>query len=266
LEGIDQDEFMVIRGALQWPNKRLSAIEILKLPYFDEVRDVIDFIIPSPPIITTSCGERLINEQKRVTKNPLFTQRYRDILFPWIWSINEKYYKLSRSTLLALVLFDIFIQYKDIPSSKLQLYISVMYYIAVSMYDTRTDAYPILDDMVRLSARAFTKESLVNSIKEVLTEFDFNIIIPSCSDFIFEYLKNTDHQIKYEQASYHAYLLMLNYTYAVDYSQEEIAKLALESIGLNHLPCFNNKPKLSAGKFELYNDTIKQYLIDTNIS
>ncbi len=254
----DPQEYKVIESTVTWPNERLTALEVLNLPYFDSVRDTIEIQIPSYPITVESCGDLMIKDQRQYTLQDELTEKNRRNAFIWIWRIFKKLKFKMQTLFYAIELFDIIIIKKNFAGKKGSDILKIAYryliaalYISAEMYEAQV---PYPGDYVYMSNTVISDEiELQEIVREILTIIDFELVFPTCDDFIIEYMG--DEKDHYDEITQVAYLLYLNYKYATQYTASQLAQIAIEVAKDVQPKCLTDKPKL-------YDASIAKYLID----
>ena len=120
----DPDELEVIKNTVTWPNRRMSALDVLKLPYFDSVRDMIETQIPAAPITVQPCGQMMLNEQQKIIKQNWFVEDHRKKLYEWLWEVKAMVKLTEQTFFMAIFLMDLIIRHTPIEKSKLKKYAS----------------------------------------------------------------------------------------------------------------------------------------------
>nr|QBK87314.1 MAG: cyclin-dependent protein kinase [Marseillevirus LCMAC201] len=244
------DELEVINNTVTWPNKRMSALDVLKLPYFNSVRDKVETQIPAAPITLQPCGDMMLNDQQQIVKQDWFDKR--QIIYEWLWIVKQKFKLTERTFFFAIYLMDLVASRIEIERKNQQKYAAATLLISSELYEREI---PENEDFVSIAAKAFTIQELLTAKRVVLTKMDFGLVIPTCSDFIFHYTEDSGYNTeKHQQILYYALMLMLNYSYAAQYSQAQIAQIAIEALGLT--------PKCLNGMIKLYDEGIEKYFVE----
>jgi len=251
----DLKELEILSNTITWEKYRLSALDIINLEYFDEIRKKLDTLIPAKHIDVQNY-KKIILEDQETPKNSYSSYNYRNrnILFSWIKEIlGYKYFDLSKRTLFyTFLLIDIYAGKVFLTAKEILLYGCAAITIASEQYEMVTINKQELVNIGR-NSYGFTKKELSKAIRNILIVQDFNIIIPSCEDFIYEYLKNEKCDIHdYNRVLYYAFVLILNYDYVLKYTQEQIARASIEAVCL--------EPKCLENHSLIYNREIHNYL------
>ena len=255
----DPDELEVIKNTVTWPNHRISALDVLKLSYFDTVRDTIETQIPAAPITVQPCGVMMLNEQQKIIKQDWF-EPHRQKLYEQLWV--TRIHMSDRTIFLAMFLMDLFCSRTVIETSALSQYTFAALFIAADLYYQVTLTY---DDVIWLyrynysekyidahKDTFFNDKELHDAKNNIIAQFDFKLVMPTCSDSIFHYTEDSGYSSEqYQQIVYHTVMLMLNYSYAIQYTQAQIAQIAIEAVEL--------KPECLRDTTQLYDESIQKY-------
>lgn len=253
LNSFDSKELEVLSNTITWEKYRMSALDIINLEYFDEIRKKLDVLIPAKPIDVQNYKKIILEDQEtpKISQS-CYKYRNRKILFSWIKEVlGHEHFDLSKRTLFyTFLLIDIYAGKVLLTVKEIQLYGCAAMIIASEQYEIATINKQELIDIAR---NEFTIKELSKAIRNILTVQDFNIIIPSCEDFIYEYLKNEKCDIhNYNRVLYYAFVLILNYDYVIKYTQEQIAQASIEAVCL--------EPKCLEKHSPIYNREIHNYL------
>ncbi len=254
---LDPDEMEVINHTVTWPNKRMSALDVLKLSYFNAVRDKIETQIPAAPITVQSCGKMMLNEQQKIIQQTWFNIQSRQKLYGWLWEVKKHFIMNDRTFFFAIYLMDL-IASRTFNQLELQTYGSAATLISNDLYGWETVTET--DFAIVIIGKFFTKEEqqvvelLRTAKRNILTTLDFELVIPTCSDFIFHYIKDSGYSNEqHKQILYYALMLMFNYSYAAQYSQAQIAQIAIEAGGL--------APECLSDMTRLYDTALQEYFV-----
>nr|QBK87748.1 MAG: cyclin-dependent protein kinase [Marseillevirus LCMAC202] len=246
---VDPDEMEVINNTVTWPNKRMSALDVLKLSYFDAVRDKIETEIPAAPITVQSCGKMMLNEQQKIIQQTWFKEKNRQRIYGWLWEVKKSFWLRNRTFFFAIYLMDLVAGHLSITRVELQKYVVACAFISSDLYEDYVRAE---SDWVVISAQAYTVKQLLEAKRNILSQLDFKLVIPTCSDFIFHYIKDSGYsKEQHKQILYYALMLMFNYSYAAQYSQAQIAQIAIEAVGL--------APECLSDMTRLYDTALREY-------
>ena len=200
LKPVDLD---LVYKLLAWPPNRIPAAEALADPYFDAVRDRVEEQYPE--IVDTETYPNPVKTN--------FKQRYRFILFNWLWELKTQY-KLHHNTLfMAYNIFDRYLMHNpNMSRDYVQGYGIAALLIASKMQEV---LIMTVDDFVYLSADTFTSSQLCKMEKDVLIALDYTILNYPYSHL----LKNTD-IVTVRMITYIA-ALYLNYDWITSWSAED---------------------------------------------
>jgi len=255
LTELDPEEREVIEKTLTWPTMRYSALEILKLPYFDSVRSEVEQYIPARPVTIQSCAAVMLNDQEQpylLDENPYVT--YRGIVLDFVWGTIKALNYNSRSAYYAVVSLDLYASKMVIDLDEIELYSIAALIIAEEL---------ITDQRLATKTTTSYKDTLMRDVggidkirrakRNIFTQRDFKLVVPSCADFVYYY--TTDEEYSIEQIDtilYYAFVLLLNYELVLEYTQAQIAQAAIEIVGLT--------PKCLRDHEAIYNQRIYDYL------
>jgi serine/threonine protein kinase len=245
----------VLDHSVTWPSERWSALKILQLKYFDPVRIEVDLQIPASPIIHKPCGELLLDEQQQfippTLKNTKFDPlKAMKLTITWIWRAALKLLRASyRTVMYTLNLFVLILNRDPLETKELQRYMVACLAIAERLFELAPNEYT---DYIWLAAKSFTKKELELAIETILTKLDYNIIFPTCYEFVVEYTMDVEVNSEILKRVYFVAMLLMCGPYMSEFTQAQIAQIAIEENDLK-VNCLAGKPKL-------YNSKIRNYL------
>jgi hypothetical protein len=105
----------------------------------------------------------------------------RGILIDWLHDLHLKFKMFPETIFTIVTVIDRYLSKKNIHKNKLQLVGIAAFYIAAKYEETYQ--VPELRDLVHLSAKAFTKEEILDMEADIIKELDFNLIIDSAYKF-----------------------------------------------------------------------------------
>lgn len=113
-------------------------------------------------------------------------KRMRGILINWLLEVHSKFNLKMRTMFLACNILDRFLEFKQIPKTKLQL-IGICGFLIASKYE---DIYPPeINDFCYLCENIFTKKQIIDCEGEILSFLNFNLIFVSPVDVSDYFLK-----------------------------------------------------------------------------
>ena len=210
-------ERTLLEKIFEWPEKRITAYECLQEPYFDEVKPIIEYELPSPPIYVNKCNEIVadgssvsfdysliqrcfeFDNVKRIQSEQLpadecgwfkLREKYGDdvleprkICYEWLEEVREKY-RHSRGVIFhAMALMD-YIADKlvgKMNSDTFQMYSCACFLISAYLCgEICMGAFDLVDE----SDRAFDLRKLNQAVIDVLTATEFKLLFPSAWDFV----------------------------------------------------------------------------------
>ena len=203
--------FEIIKSLLELnPEKRATALGVLKNPLFDEVRDKE---IESKYL---NCLENLYAREipyefKGFEKQEDLTVAMKDATVNWVAAVSRELTDYSSDFFIAL-----YIHYKAMDKIKLdrtkyQLYAAACLYIA-SVY-VGDSIHP--GDLEYYSKNAFTTDELNKMSITILEALDFDLVISTSYDFLMEYGRFYNKDVN------NIALLLLYYVSLLDISYQE---------------------------------------------
>jgi serine/threonine protein kinase/ankyrin repeat protein len=225
---LSPEEYQLIQDTVTWPNKRITAEQALASTYFDTVRNQIEQKIPALPIVNKPCGETMLQDQRQI----MLTKEV-SVNLAKIFSKGQEV-EISYQTLLYAT--HLYYLYPTTPEAALK--------IAADVHDDYLD----ISDF----AEPRDETALERQIMQLIEDSDFQLIMPTCNDFIYYYLCDTKHNDtdSLNRASFYAFVLLLNSHFATQYTSAQLAEIAITALGWES-NCF---PASS-----LYSDEIKEY-------
>ena len=224
---IDQDpeEVSIIKQMLAWPNERKTALELLNDPYFNQVRGQIENEFPAAPIIEYECGELMLQQQIMIPRakssnlrDPI--GRYRGIR--WLWGSSREN---PRALFLAYILRDAYSSLMEITSDKSLLLLVASLSLAVKVTESHSMG---VNELRRITGSQYTAKQIIEMEIQMLITLDFNLIIPSCSNFA-DYLisnktANPIQRLMYDLMT----IIMTNPDWPFELSQYEVAQSGID--------------------------------------
>jgi serine/threonine protein kinase len=275
---ISEDEYEILFHTLTWPTKRYTADKILKLHYWNSIKDEINIRIPTKPLNESY----MIKEQKQITVKKWHKSQSRKIYYNLLWRMGT-YLKIEKKAIFyTYYLLDLLGEKTTIEKETRITYCVTMLkivndfltndyvgadgYINAFQYITKTNNISFIE-------KDLEYEVILETQYKILTLLDFKLCYPISVDFIDKYVKydNIDitretypkkdivkdlkiEKVKYDAILYYLYSLTLNYRYAILYTQEQLAQLAIRAADVN-IPELENIPNL-------YTDEIREYLLE----
>ena len=117
----------------------------------------------------------------------------------------------------------------DIPKDKYELYI-VCLHISSRLFEK---VYPAIEDYLWITRNFhYRKNDFDLALEAVLKERDFNFIFPTCYTIIQDYIDPGTSSDYFAKILFYAFVLLMNYDYALKYTPAEISQLAIAAAGL----------------------------------
>ena len=220
------EEVYLLQHMLTWKNKRLSALQILRNPYFNAVRMMVSSKIPAPIIRRFNCGEWMIQHQIPIPAtagNIISSIKERISSFDWLMRLINKLNLNSRTAFMAHWIYDMYGSMTEkIEIWNLQLLIITSVLIASKIRGTKSPHIKVLEG---ITEKHYTGADIINMEERILQTLDFNLVVPLSRDFV-HYLLG-DYIVKIKGFVYNTLLLlMINYNWVVSYGQYGLARTA----------------------------------------
>jgi serine/threonine protein kinase len=190
----EQDEKYIIEKCLTWQKDRFTATQLLEEPYFKDCKYDISFITRYKE--ASVCTELMIKDWNNNKYKIKFNKLYKPIRFRYINYIFSKCNKFDynlKTAIYIILLFDIYMSNKGNSKSKInslltnyQLLLHALIYIGIAV----KGKYSI--DIQDLITRNVEEKELKDMIYNLLCFFDYNLIIPTCYDFLIHSKKNIE--------------------------------------------------------------------------
>ncbi|EOA30631.1 hypothetical protein CARUB_v10013768mg [Capsella rubella] len=112
--------------------------------------------------------------------------KMRAILIDWLIEVHDKFDLMNETLFLTVNLIDRFLSKQAVMRKKLQLVGLVALLLACKYEEV---SVPVVDDLVLISDKAYTREDVLDMEKTMLTTFQFNISLPTQYPFLKRFLK-----------------------------------------------------------------------------
>nr|GMC94833.1 G2/mitotic-specific cyclin-2-like [Ipomoea batatas] len=164
-----------------------------------------------------------------MANQPDINERMRAILIDWLIEVHHKF-ELREETLFVTVnLIDRFLEKQGIVRKKLQLVGLVAMLLACKYEEV---AVPIVDDLVIISDKAYTKQEVLDMESCMLNTLQFNMSVPTPYVFLRRFLKATQADKKLELLSFFLIELCL-----VEYKMLELPPSTLAAAAVYTAQC-----------------------------
>ncbi|XP_010437448.1 PREDICTED: cyclin-B2-2-like [Camelina sativa] len=114
------------------------------------------------------------------------TDRMRAILIDWLIEVHDKFELMNETLFLTVNLIDRFLSKQAVARKKLQLVGLVALLLACKYEEV---SVPIVDDLVVISDKAYTKNDVLEMEKIMLSTLQFNMSLPTQYPFLKRFLK-----------------------------------------------------------------------------
>ena len=240
---INKYEMDIISKTVTWMDKRSSANEILALPYFKD--ETVESYLPADPVDIKPCGLSMVDDLNPVFKNNNIIKFITKILS---LSTNPKAESIKMSYYAAELLSKYNAKGHSITDDTTNASVG----IAISFINLYT------------SDKSDFNSSALLEIKKILIAVDFNLVFPTCYDFLMEYVEeHSPFYLDHKKALFKI-LIFVYLFYAPKYTSDKVAQIALAATGFS----VGNGLKMtcSAG-LDIYTDEIyNDLLLITGIS
>ena len=200
----DPDEMEVIKSTVAWPSKRLSAVEVLSLPYFKDVtvEPLATSLTIKPHFINGTIMRDFI---KIITSSTQFEAS----------SAKVAYYAVT-------LLSEYSILHPDDEEKKAK--------ITAETVEAMVIISESFSNLITISKNEIP-EPIKREISKILVAFDGKIAFPTCFDFMMEYVDSASPL--YNQKTLDKVLLAVFYVYSTDHTADEVAQITLFATGLS---------------------------------
>ncbi|KAK1684734.1 hypothetical protein QYE76_045582 [Lolium multiflorum] len=126
-------------------------------------------------------------------------QKMRAILIDWLIEVHYKFELMEETLFLTVNLIDRFLEKEVVPRKKLQLVGMTAMLLACKYEEV---AVPVVEDLVIISDRAYTKGEVLEMEKWILNTLEFNMSVPTPYVFLRRFLKAADSDRKLHLVSF----------------------------------------------------------------
>ncbi|CAA3005529.1 G2 mitotic-specific cyclin-2-like [Olea europaea subsp. europaea] len=126
-------------------------------------------------------------------------ERMRAILIDWLIEVHHKFELREETLFLTVNLIDRFLAKQTVVRKKLQLVGLVAMLLACKYEEV---SVPVLDDLVLISDKAYTRKEVLDMEKLMLNTLQYNLSVPTAYVFIRRFLKAAQFDRKLEQLSF----------------------------------------------------------------
>ncbi|CAO2043349.1 unnamed protein product [Urochloa humidicola] len=176
----------------------------------DETLMDIDSADSGNPLAATEYIEELYkfyreNEAKSCVKPDYMSSqqdinaKMRAILIDWLIEVHYKFELMDETLFLTVNIIDRYLEKQVVPRKKLQL-VGVTAMLLACKYEEVS--VPVVEDLVLISDRAYTKGQILEMEKLILNTLQFNMSVPTPYVFMRRFLKAADSDKQLEQVSF----------------------------------------------------------------
>lgn len=215
------------------PNKRISALDALNDPYFDEIRNIININIPAPFINSPSCAiSHLENSppfQRMITTN----DRHTYILLLWILGVHNLYGEDFKGTenmkyddrtyFMAVDLIYKCLENKSYETKDLQKIGITCYLIAHKVQNEEFQTWFGIKSATNITNDTYTRDEIREAEVEILDMLKYNISYTIASEYLQEFTSDLPSNIT-ERAFEIAKLAYVSKTIVTTMTKYDIAK------------------------------------------
>ncbi|XP_062186262.1 cyclin-B2-1-like [Phragmites australis] len=189
-------------------------IDMDEIEHKDSVNDESIMDIDSPdsgnPLAATEYVEELYkfyreNEAKSCVRPDYMSSqedinaKMRAILIDWLIEVHYKFELMDETLFLTINIIDRFLEKQVVPRKKLQL-VGVTAMLLACKYEEVS--VPVVEDLVLISDRAYTKGQILEMEKLILSTLKFNMSVPTPYVFMRRFLKAADSDKQLELVSF----------------------------------------------------------------
>ena len=231
----DPEELEVIQKTIVRAKNRITALEALNLPYFDEVRDTIDTLIPAPPIIREKCANVMEYEQELIDPDDYkLDDGDRRHVFIIMYVITNTLNLTFNFFFYAMQLFDKYVYHtSDINLIKKNLNLVMAVVMSLSTYMTEEDTLTPEMLIHQIDDEPYSDKTMKKIFNDVLKSLEFNLIFPNVADFVYEYSKNEQYTNKTIVDVMESAANLVKDFNNIGYSQSDITRMAFNENDLS---------------------------------
>ncbi|PWZ36560.1 hypothetical protein Zm00014a_019357 [Zea mays] len=213
----------------------MGATENKDIMNEDELLMDIDSADSGNPLAATEYVEELYtfyreNEAKSCVRPDYMSSqqdinsKMRAILIDWLIEVHYKFELMDETLFLMVNIIDRFLEKEVVPRKKLQL-VGVTAMLLACKYEEVS--VPVVEDLVLISDRAYTKGQILEMEKLILNTLQFNMSVPTPYVFMKRFLKAADADKQLELASFFMLELCLVEYQMLDYRPSHLAAAAV---------------------------------------
>ncbi|WOL09745.1 hypothetical protein Cni_G18498 [Canna indica] len=126
-------------------------------------------------------------------------EKMRAILIDWLIEVHYKFELMDETLFLTVNIIDRFLEKQEIVRKKLQL-VGVTAMLLACKYEEVS--VPVVEDLVLISDRAYTREEILEMERQILNTLQFNMSVPTPYVFMKRFLKAAESDKKLELLSF----------------------------------------------------------------
>ena len=204
----------VISACISYP-PRPTALEILEMPYFKNVEDMVNRYVPAEKVAVKECGDVMLQDEKRISKRNI-DMKEREKVFVFLENKISGVYS-RRSLFYSYTLFDRCLSLNS--SLDKTQYLPMMmacFTVAAKIYGFEDEG----EIAESLDIDKETEKVFGENVNYLLRCVDFDIIFPTAYDFIYHY------KDFYSDVPDRAIEMIKDYDFVTKYLPSEIAAMA----------------------------------------
>ncbi|AQK45696.1 Cyclin-B2-4 [Zea mays] len=150
--------------------------------------------------------------------------KMRAILIDWLIEVHYKFELMDETLFLTVNVIDRFLEKEVVPRKKLQL-VGITALLLACKYEEVS--VPVVEDLVLISDRAYTKGQILEMEKLILNTLQFNMSVPTPYVFMKRFLKAADADKQLELVSFFMLELCLVEYQMLNYRPSHLAAAAV---------------------------------------
>lgn len=116
-----------------------------------------------------------------ITEQSAITEKMRGILLEWITDLHYKFKMFPQTLYIVAMIIDKYLSKREATKENLQLIGTAAFFIAAKYEETYQ--VPEVDDLVHFSAKAFSKEEIIEMEADIIKTLDFDLIFDTSYKF-----------------------------------------------------------------------------------
>ena len=202
------------------PQKRISLVDLLADPYFDDVRNTV---IPAPPLTSLDCSVALLNNIMPSSKGSQMSLRQQRTLYEWMMEVQQGEWHCSdRVVATAIALYERYATAQKLTHEKWQGYATTALMLATFMEPDPQEAA----NVSFITDYSYDAKEVLQMERDLLTVCGLNLFAATGYDIMKVFLDNYSEMVK--DASSTLYQLHYFTTLSGKYGHKEIAMICIE--------------------------------------